>query len=99
MKENINVLTENVVVISVQALDFKTQEGSSICGYNVHYYTEPTEREKNNIFGKKYGKIFFPKERLDDIEKYKNHKYPFESQIHFEVVSLDKKPKPIKIML
>lgn len=97
-KDNI-VLTQDVTFISVVPLDFMSTDGSKICGYKIHYYCEVSESEKIRIFGKQYGNIYIAKEKLDDLDKYKNKIYPIKGQIQFQITSLDKKPKPIKVML
>ena len=93
-----NIITEKVTIIGLVALDFKSDDGKKICGYQIHYYTNPNEKEVNTI-GKKYGKIYLAKDSLDDLDKYKSKSYPAQATIEFEFVSLDKKAKPIRIMI
>lgn len=98
MKENI--IIQDVFLLEVKALDFKDNDGKKICGYSIYYYREFTEKEKdNNTCGKKVEKIFINKDSIDDLDKYKNKIYPCKAQVHFEFVSLDKKPKPVKILI
>ena len=96
---NNKIFSEDVTVISVNPLDFTTKDGDKICGYTVHYYRELREDEKERIIGKKYEKIYINKDELDDIDKYKSKIYPLRTKIDFEFVSLDRKPRPIKVHL
>lgn len=98
MKEN--VIVQDVYLLEVKALDFKDNDGKKICGYSVFYYRDFSDREKDsNSCGKKVEKIFIVKDSIDDLDKYKNKIYPCKAQVQFEFVSLDKKPKPIKIII
>lgn len=96
---NNKIFSEDVTIISVVPLDFVTKEGDKICGYTIHYYRELREDEKERNIGKRYEKIYLNKDKLDDLDKYKNKTYPYKTKIDFEFVSLDKKPKPIRVIL
>lgn len=95
---NNKIFSEDVTIISVVPLDFSSN-GEKICGYTIHYYRELNDNEKDRTFGKKYEKIYLKKDSLDDIEKYKNKIYPYKTKIEFEFISLDKKPKPIRVII
>ncbi len=94
-----NVFSEDVTIISVIPLDFITKEGDKICGYTVHYFRDLTENEKERTIGKKCEKIYLSKDSLDDLDRYKNQIYPRKAKIEFKFMSLNEKPKPIKVVL
>lgn len=96
---NNKIFSEDVTVIGVVPLDFTTKEGDKICGYTVHYFRDLKEDEKDRNIGKKYEKVYISKEKLDDLDKYKSKLYPLKTKIDFEFISLDKKPKPIRVLL
>lgn len=96
---NNKTFKEEVTIIGVSPLDFVTKDGDKICGYTIHYYRELNENEKERSIGKKYEKIYINKDKLDDIDKYKSKIYPYKTAIEFEFIALDKKPKPIRVLL
>jgi len=96
---NNKIFKEEVTIINVVPLDFTSKDGDKICGYTIHYYRELNENEKERNIGKKYEKVYIAKDKLDDIDKYKNKLYPYKTTIEFEFVSLDQKPKPIRVVL
>lgn len=93
---NGKTITQKVTIIGVIPYNFQTKEGDKICGYRVHFYRD-YEKSENGI-GKKYESIYLSKENLDDIDKYKSKVYPIPATIEFEFISLDKKPRPIKVV-
>jgi len=98
MKEN--VIKKEVTILGISAMDFKTQDGSKICGYKVYYMRDLEDSEKNdNYFGKKVEDVYLAKEDISDKLKYKNKVYPTKGVIEFEIVALNKKPKPLNIIL
>ena len=97
MKENI--LKQEVNVIGVRPLDFKTTDGSRICGYKIFYTRDLTDTEKKDQFGKASEFVFFAKDTLDDLDKFKNKVYPCRATLQFEVQSTTRKPKFVNIVI
>lgn len=98
MKEN-NIIKQNVTILSIQILDFTTEDKSKICGYKVYYSRDLSEQEKVNCFGSKIESIFITSTDLSEVSKYKLQNYPLKATIDFEFVSFSRKPKPIKIVI
>ena len=94
MEKNFNL---DVTITGINVYNFKTDDGKSICGYRVFYYTDSKDDDKN-IIGKKKSNIFLSRENLDNIDILKSKIYPIKAKIKFEFVSLDKKPKPLEIL-
>lgn len=93
---NNKIITQKVTIIGVNAYDFKTKEGDKICGYRIHFYRDYSENESG--IGKKYEYVFISKNSLDDLDFYKKKSYPTPATIEFEFVSLDRKPKALKVV-
>ena len=98
MKEN--VIKEEVTLLGVSAMDFKTNDGSKICGYKYYCSRELKDSEKDgNFFGRKVEEIFIARDNIDDKDKYKMKTFPCKATIEFEFISLNKKPKAISVVI
>lgn len=98
MKENLNIMKEEVSVVGVKALDFKTPDGNTIKGYKFYYVRNLSDDEKKqSSFGKICEYKFLAKDNLDDIDRYKNMVYPCKATIEYQVVSLNKAPQLLDI--
>ena len=100
MKENnFNILKEEVSLIGVRPLDFKTDDGGLVRGYKFYYTRNLSESESQNMYGKICEYKFLAKDNLDDIEKYKNSVYPCKAVLEYQIVSLNSLPKLLDIKL
>ncbi len=97
MKENI--LKQEVNILGVKAFNFTSSDNSKICGYKIYFTRELTDDEKGSSFGKAVENVFLAKDELDDLDKYKNKVYPCRATLQFEVVSTQKKPKFINVVM
>lgn len=94
-----NIFTKEVILYSIQILDFKTSQDDYIKGYKLFYITEPSEEKKGDYIGGKAESSFIKDENYKEILKsYTNRQFPTKVKIQFELTSLDKPPKPIKIV-
>lgn len=94
-----NVIKEEVNLIGVSVLDFKTTDNQKICGYKYYCSRPVKESEKDrNIYGNVVEEIFISRDNVDDKDKYKMKSYPCKAVIEFEIVSLNKKPKAINVI-